>query len=163
MATSAPWLRRTLAASTRPISEAMCSAVRPARFLLLTHVSSHLEHSSVNTSQRTHTHATHADTIKQPCSKNSRRYVSCYWKNKHELYTSVYDDAPMPGRHCSTVSGGTLVTSLRDRITTASSFGCQPSTDSAATSADHIWRSGICCCWSVDVELTAKTSTWSLF
>jgi len=30
---------------------------------------------------------------------------------------------------------------------------------SAATSADHIWRSGICCRWSVDVELTAKTST----
>ena len=51
----------------------------------------------------------------------------------------------MPGRHCSTVSGGTLVTSLWDRITTASSFGRQPSTDSAATSADHIWRSGVCC------------------
>ena len=67
------------------------------------------------------------------------------------------------GRHCSTVSGGTLVTSLWDRITTASSFGYQPSTDSAATSADHIWRSGICCRWSVDVELTAKTSAWSLF
>ena len=22
---------------------------------------------------------------------------------------------------------------------------------------DHIWRSGVCCRWSVDVELTAKT------
>jgi len=38
----------------------------------------------------------------------------------------------------STVSGGTLVTSLWDCIMTASSFGCQSSTDSAATSADHI-------------------------
>jgi len=46
---------------------------------------------------------------------------------------------------------------------TASSLGCQPSTDSAATSADHIWWSGVCCRWSVDVELTAKTSTWPLF
>jgi len=36
---------------------------------------------------------------------------------------------------------------------------CLPSTDNAATSADHIWRSGSCCHWSVDVKLTAKTST----
>ena len=47
----------------------------------------------------------------------------CAWA--HQVQT-VYDDAPMSGRHCSTVSGGTLVTSLWDRTTTASSFGCQP-------------------------------------
>jgi len=45
---------------------------------------------------------------------------------------------------------------------TASSFGCQLSTDSAATSADYIWRSGVCCRWSVDVELTAKKFSWPL-
>jgi len=56
------------------------------------------------------------------------------------------------GRHCSTVSGGTLVTSLWDRITTASSFGYQPSTDSAAKSADHIWRSAFA---------VAGPSTWN--
>ena len=87
------------------------------------------------------------------------RRPSLAWRAWAHQVQSVYDHAPMPGRHCSTVSGGTLVTSLWDHITTASSFGCQPSTDSAATSADHIWRSGVCCCWSVDVELTAETST----
>jgi len=65
--------------------------------------------------------------------------VWCAWA--HQVQT-VYYDVPMPGQHYSTVSGGTLVTSLWDRITTASSFGCQPSTDSAATSADHIMAVG---------------------
>jgi len=94
---------------------------------------------------------------------NTARRPSLAWRAWAHQVQTVYDDAPMPGRHCSTVSGGTLVTSLWDRITTASSFGCQPSTDSAATSADHICRSCICSRWSVDVELTDKTSTWSLF
>jgi len=49
-----------------------------------------------------------------------------------------------------------------DGITTVSLFGCQPSTGSAATSADHIRRSGVRCRWPVDVELTAKTFTWRL-
>ena len=43
---------------------------------------------------------------------------------------------------------------LFSHITTASSFGCQPSTDTVATSADHIWRSGVFCRWS-------GPSTWS--
>jgi len=51
---------------------------------------------------------------------------------------TLYDDAPMPGRHCFTVSGGTLDTGLWYCITTASLFSYQPSTDSSATSVDHI-------------------------
>jgi len=56
------------------------------------------------------------------------RRPSLAWRTSAHQVQTVYDNAPMPGRHCSTVSGGTLVTSLWDRITTASSFGCQPST-----------------------------------
>jgi len=48
---------------------------------------------------------------------------------------TLHDDVPMPGQHCSTVSDTTLGTSLWDCVTTASSFECQPSTDSSATSA----------------------------
>jgi len=61
--TFAPCLSRTSAASTRPISDAMCSAVRPTRFLLLTHASSHFEHNSFNTCQSTRVH-THQYNIK---------------------------------------------------------------------------------------------------
>ena len=63
----------------------------------------------------------------------------------------------MPGQHCSAVSDSTLDTSLWDCVTTASSLGCQPSTDSSATSAGHIRWSGIHCYRPVDVQLTAKT------
>jgi len=37
---------------------------------------------------------------------------SLAWRAWAHQVQTVYDDAPMPGRHCSTVSGGTLVTSL---------------------------------------------------
>ena len=42
---------------------------------------------------------------------------------------------------------------------TASSFGCQPSTDSPATSTGHIWWLGVHCYQSVDMELAAKMLT----
>ena len=49
----------------------------------------------------------------------------------------------LPRRYCSTVSGVTLGTSLCDCITSASSFTCQPSIESAATLVDHVWQWGI--------------------
>jgi len=74
--TLAPWLRRTRAASTRPISEAMCRAVRPARFLLLTHSSSHFEHSSFNTCRYnnvdTCTYTGHSEST-PPTSANAKQ------------------------------------------------------------------------------------------
>jgi len=78
------------------------------------------------------------------------------------LYESTFtipyhDDVPTPGRHCSSVSDSTLDTSLSDCVTTASSLGCQPSTDSSATSAGYIRWSGVRCRRSVYVELTAET------
>jgi len=71
----------------------------------------------------------------------------------------LHDDAPMPGRHCSTVSDSTLDTSLWDCVMTASLFGCQPSTDSSATSTGYIVWSGVRCRRSVHLELTAETFT----
>jgi len=74
-----------------------------------------------------------------------------------------YNDAPMPGRHCSTVSDSTLYTSLRFCVMTVSLFGCQPSTDSFPILVGHIWWSGVCCRRSVDVELTAETFMRSFY
>ena len=82
--------------------------------------------------------------------------------SQHKCWLDVQtlpDDAQMPGWHCSAVSDSTLDTSRWDCITTASSFGCQPSTDSSATSKGHIRWSGVRCRRSVDVQLSAKTST----
>jgi len=53
----------------------------------------------------------------------------------------------------------TVVLILCDCVTTAFSFGCQPSTDSSATSAGHMWWSGVRCRRSIDVQLTAETFT----
>jgi len=66
---------------------------------------------------------------------------------------TLHDDAPMPGRHCSTVSDSTLDTGLWDCVTTVSPFRCQPSTDSSVTSTGHIWWSG--------VLYIAGPSTWN--
>ena len=71
----------------------------------------------------------------------------------------LHDDASMPGRHCCAVSDSALDTSLGDCVATASSLGCQPSTDSSVTSTGHIRWSGVRCRRSVDVQLTAVAFT----
>jgi len=42
--------------------------------------------------------------------RHIRRRPSLAWRAWAHPVQTVYDDAPTPGRHCSTVSGGTLVT-----------------------------------------------------
>ena len=86
-------------------------------------------------------------------------YADLHWLERVK-YKLLHDDAPMPGRHCSTVSDSTLGISLWDCVATASSFGYQPPTDSSAcTSAGNIRWSDVRCRRSVDVELTAETFT----
>ena len=47
---------------------------------------------------------------------------------------TLHDAALMPGRHCSTVSGGTLGTSLCDCIMTSSPFFCRQLTSTSSRS-----------------------------
>ena len=79
------------------------------------------------------------------------------WRPWARQVQTLHDDVPMPGRHCSTVSDSTLDTSLWDCVMTACVFGCQPSTDSSATSTGYTVWSGVCCRRSVDMQLTAET------
>ena len=66
-------------------------------------------------------------------------------------------NVPFHSQYCSSVFVNELKMAMQlGRVMTASSFGCQPSTDTSATSTSHIWWSGVHCHRSVDMELTPK-------
>jgi len=56
---------------------------------------------------------------------------------------------------------GPLLASLWRRLPTASAFGQQSPTFHATSSAQHLRPSGVICCWTNGLELTAWWPTWS--
>jgi len=96
---------------------------------------------------------------RRPDSKNSSP-AGVYLDHavKRSAASAAHDTVTDRQMTLSTVSDSTPDTSLWDCVTTASSFGCQPSTDSSAcTSTGHIRRSGVRCRRSVDMELNSRS------
>ena len=94
---------------------------------------------------------------------------NCYW-NLMDLnvdqwvmsqWSQVTHDLRGPSRFVDPLTRwpSSAPPTLWDCVTTASSFGCQPSTDSSARSTGHIRWSGVRCRRSVDVQLTTETFT----
>jgi len=74
----------------------------------------------------------------------------CQLQTKHER-------ASLSERHCSSVSGGTLHSSLFNCLKAASVFRCQSSAGTTVLQTEFLWTSSLLCCRSDDVELTAET------
>jgi len=99
------------------------------------------------------------------------------WEKRIHVADGVWEPLPRPHRRCQGTAAEKVCCSLPSLVmviqrwmwpafihvldsTTASSFGCQPSTDSSATSTGYIWWSDICCHRSFDVELPAEKFMW---
>jgi len=67
----------------------------------------------------------------------------------------------MPAQPSTSVPDGPLLASLWRRFSTASAFSQQSPIFRATSSAQHLWPSGVFCCQTNCLELTAWWPTWS--
>jgi len=101
--------------------------------------------------------AAHAvsDTWKFDCGLKRTLHAELHWLDASQHIRYKLSVITVMSEYCSSVSDGSLYTSLDDCIKAASSFICQSSAESTIILGQR--SSSFCYRWSNNVEVTAKT------
>jgi len=86
--------------------------------------------------------------------------TGCCWASAVQTW---HDNSLVPSMQSATISCWLLYTSLQCCQSLRSTF-CQSTTAASpatSTSSQHVWLSGLSCCWSSGLELFASKSLWS--